>query len=91
MMLSSLVTSLLSLTRPLRMLINTNKLKHDHLKHDLLVYVESLHGGEEDGEGGELGNVEHHDVLLRLLAGALGVRAQARSLYHNLREVRIRQ
>ena len=29
MMLSSLVTSLLSLTRPLRMLINTNKLKHD--------------------------------------------------------------
>ena len=63
-----------------------------HLKHDLLVYVESLHGGEEDSEGGELGNVEHHHVLLRLLAGALGVRAQARSLYHNLRdEVRIRQ
>ena len=62
-----------------------------HLKHDLLVYVESLHGGEEDSEGGELGDVEHHHVLLRLLAGALGVGAQARSLYHNLREVKIRQ
>ena len=52
---------------------------------------ESLHGGKKDGEGGELGDVEHHHVLLRLLAGALGVRAQARPLYHNLREVRITQ
>ena len=31
MMLSSLVTSRFSLTRPLRMLINTNKLKYESL------------------------------------------------------------
>ena len=52
------------------------------ISKDLL--VESLHGGEEDGEGGELGDVEHHHVLVRLLAVALGVGTQTRPLYHNL-------
>ena len=46
--------------------------------------LESLHSGEEDGEGGELGDVEHHHVLVRLLAVALGVGTQTRPLYHDL-------
>ena len=52
------------------------------IRNDL--FNEGSHGGEEDGEGGELRDVEHHHVLIRLLAGALGVRPQTRPLYHNL-------
>ena len=50
----------------------------------MIFNLESLHGGEEDGEGGELGDVEHYHVLVRLLAVALGVGTQTRPLYHNL-------
>ena len=44
------------------------------------------HGGEEHGEGGELGDVQQHHVLV--LVSLLGGRSlswpQARSLYHHL-------
>lgn len=55
-----------------------------YLKDDNDFDLEGLHGGEEDGEGCELDDVEHHHVLVRLLAAALGVGPQARPLYHNL-------
>ena len=54
----------------------------------MIFNLESLHGGEEDGEGGELGDVEHYHVLVRLLAVALGVGTQTRPLYHNLVKIK---
>ena len=42
------------------------------------------HGGEEHGEGGELGDVQQHHVLVSLLGGRTRTRPQARPLYHHL-------
>ena len=42
------------------------------------------HGGEEHGEGGELGDVQQHHVLVSLLGGRTLSWPQARSLYHHL-------
>ena len=42
------------------------------------------HGGEQHGEGGELGDVEQHHVLVSLLGGRTLSWPQARPLYHHL-------
>ena len=42
------------------------------------------HGGEQHGEGGELGDVEQHHVLVSLLGGRPLSWPQARPLYHHL-------